>query len=79
MLSKTKHLYVQIFLLQALEMLLWFALVPPKGAGGGIDADGEKRPIKQNVIGLQKRNLDDTVAFELKSCERMHRFLRFSL
>lgn len=39
------HLYVYEFLLQALEMFLWFASVPPKGAGGGIDTDGEKGPL----------------------------------
>ena len=38
------HLYVYNFLLWALEMFLWFALVPPKRAGGGIDTDGEKGP-----------------------------------
>lgn len=48
------HLCVYVFLLQALEMLLWFTSVPPKGAGGGVATDGEKDPIKQNVIGLQK-------------------------
>ncbi|KAK2503844.1 hypothetical protein MC885_018729 [Smutsia gigantea] len=31
-------------------MLLWFALVPPKGAGGGIDADGEKAPSSRIEI-----------------------------
>lgn len=43
------HLYVypRIFLLQAREMLLWFASVPPKGAGGGIATDGEKGPASR--------------------------------
>lgn len=43
------HLYVypRVFLLQALEMLLWFASVPPKGAGGGIATDGEKGPASR--------------------------------
>lgn len=38
------HLYVYKFLLRSLEMFLWFASVPPKRAGGGIDTDGEKGP-----------------------------------
>lgn len=38
------HLYVYKFPLRALAMLLWFVSVPPKGAGGGVDTDGEKGP-----------------------------------
>lgn len=51
------HLYVYKFLLRALEMFLWFASVPPKRAGGGIDTDGEKGPSSTMWLVCKKGTL----------------------